>query len=88
MKGRILTNPELMDNRRITFVLFDEETQSEISCQTAGNTDAPSMLEKMKEWQDVAIDGIWIPGERGATLMFRVDSIIPKTKEKTDTSTM
>jgi hypothetical protein len=86
MNGRILTNPELMDQRRIKFVLFDEETQSEISCQTAGDTDAPTMLEKIKGWQDVAIDGIWIPGEHGAKLMFRVDSILPKAEEKTDPS--
>lgn len=57
MKGYILTAPTLIDNRRISFVFFDEEGKREISCQTTGYSDAPAMLEKMKKWKHVFIDG-------------------------------
>jgi hypothetical protein len=81
MKGYILTAPTLIDNRRISFVFFDEEGKREISCQTTGNSDAPAMLEKMKNWKHVFIDGGWIMDDKGRPGVFRVDRIIPKEDE-------
>jgi hypothetical protein len=81
MKGYILTAPILIDNRRISFVFFDEEGKREISCQTAGDSDAPAMLEKMKAWKHVFIDGGWITDDKGRPGIFRVEKIIPKEDE-------
>jgi hypothetical protein len=81
MKGSILSEPKLIDKRVISFVFFDEEVKREISCQTAGNSDAPAMLEKMKGWKHVFIDGNWITDDRGRLGTFRVDKILPKNDE-------
>jgi hypothetical protein len=81
MKGYILTAPILIDNRRISFVFFDEEGKREISCLTAGDSDAPAMLEKMKGWKNVLIDGGWIMDDKGRQGVFRVERIVPKTDE-------
>jgi hypothetical protein len=83
MKGYILTAPILIDERHISFVFFDEAGKREISCQTYGNSDAPAMLENMKGWKQVFIDGGWITDDKGRPGVFRVDRILPKTEEAT-----
>jgi hypothetical protein len=81
MKGCILSKLKLIDKRIISFVFFDEEAKREISCQTAVNSDAPAMLEKMKDWRHVFIDGNWITDDRGQAVVFRIDKILPKKDE-------
>lgn len=78
MKGYILTEPALVDNRHIAFVFFDEEARREIPCQTAGHPDAPSRLQKMKGLKQVLIEGGWETDDRGRPGVFRVDQIFPK----------
>jgi hypothetical protein len=76
MKGYILTSPKLIDKRRISFVFFDEANKQEISCQTASDSDAPAMLEKLKNWRHVSIDaGDWITDDKGRLVTLRISSI-------------
>jgi hypothetical protein len=75
MKGHIVTKPKLMDNRRITFSLFEETNGREIICQTMGDNNAPNMLKEISEMKHVEIEGNWIPTDRGASIMFRVESV-------------
>jgi hypothetical protein len=76
MNGYILTEAKLIDDRRISFSFFDEDGKREIVCQTAGDDNAPAMLEKLKKWKRVSIDDYdWIMDDSGRPTTLRVYSI-------------
>lgn len=77
MTGHICAKPMLMDKRRITFSLLDETNGREVICQTYGDVNALSMLEKMKEMRHVEIDGDWIESFGHPPMVFRVTGIKP-----------
>ena len=76
---RILSKPQLLDNRRITFTGCDTATMREIVCQTHGYDDALALLEKMQGWSEVLIEGDFVEGGQG--IVFRVDRIMPKAQQ-------
>jgi hypothetical protein len=77
MTGHYLTKPKRMDAHRVSFLLFDEEKQTAISCQTAFGMDAASKLHELEKLKRITIEGSWIPAHRADPMVFCVESIIP-----------
>lgn len=77
MNGHYLVKPERMDAHRVTFVFFDEEKQTAISCQTSLGMDAASKLNEIRKLKRVKIEGSWIQAFNHAPMVFCVESISP-----------